>query len=69
MGIFVALLSAALLADSAGSASSDLWFGVEAWRWMFMVGVIPALGYGILALLIPKSPAKRTRSSGSKKSG
>lgn len=56
MGIFVALLSDSLLADSAGSASSDLWFGIEAWRWMFMVGVIPAVVYGILALLIPESP-------------
>ncbi|PXW32629.1 UNVERIFIED_CONTAM: sugar porter (SP) family MFS transporter [Williamsia faeni] len=56
MGIFIALLSDALLADSAGSASSDLWFGIEAWRWMFMVGVVPALVYGVCALTIPESP-------------
>lgn len=56
LGIFVALLSDALLADSAGGASNDLWFGLEAWRWMFLVGVVPAAVYGVLALTIPESP-------------
>uniref|UniRef100_UPI003D8FCFC6 sugar porter family MFS transporter n=1 Tax=Gordonia sp. B7-2 TaxID=3420932 RepID=UPI003D8FCFC6 len=56
LGIFAALLSDALLADAAGSASNELWFGLEAWRWMFLVGVIPALVYGLLALTIPESP-------------
>lgn len=56
IGIFIALLSDALLADNAGGASNDFWWGIEAWRWMFLVGVIPALVYGVLALLIPESP-------------
>lgn len=56
MGIFAALLSDALLADSAGGASNDFWWGLEAWRWMFLVGVVPAVVYGVLALLIPESP-------------
>ncbi|ACY22544.1 sugar transporter [Gordonia bronchialis DSM 43247] len=56
LGIFAALLSDALLADAAGTASSELWFGLEAWRWMFLVGVIPAVVYGLLALTIPESP-------------
>jgi SP family sugar:H+ symporter-like MFS transporter len=56
IGIFVALLSDALLAGTAGSASSQLWLGLEAWRWMFLVGVIPAVVYGILALTLPESP-------------
>lgn len=56
LGIFAALLSDALLADAAGTASSELWFGLEAWRWMFLVGVIPAVVYGLLALSIPESP-------------
>jgi sugar porter (SP) family MFS transporter len=56
MGIFAALLSDAILADTAGSASNDLWWGLEAWRWMFLVGVVPAVVYGVLALLIPESP-------------
>src|SRR5690606_23860288 len=34
LGIFVALLSDAVLAWSAGSADAPLWFGLDAWRWM-----------------------------------
>lgn len=56
IGIFVALLSDALLAGIAGSASQQLWFGLEAWRWMFLVGAIPSIVYGILALTLPESP-------------
>jgi sugar porter (SP) family MFS transporter len=56
IGIFIALLSDSLLQDSAGGAANDLWFGIEAWRWMFFVGVIPAIVYGVLALMIPESP-------------
>lgn len=56
LGIFVALLSDAVLQNAAGGASNELWWGLEAWRWMFLVGVVPALVYGILALLIPESP-------------
>jgi sugar porter (SP) family MFS transporter len=55
-GIFVALLSDALLANIAGGAAEDLWFGLAAWRWMFLVEVIPALAYGVLSLQIPESP-------------
>lgn len=56
LGIFAALLSDQLLATSAGGASEELWFGLEAWRWMFMVAVVPATVYGVLALMIPESP-------------
>jgi sugar porter (SP) family MFS transporter len=56
VGIFAALLSDQLLAEAAGGASNELWFGWEAWRWMFLVCVIPAAVYGILALRIPESP-------------
>ncbi|MFP5345557.1 MAG: sugar porter family MFS transporter [Actinomycetes bacterium] len=56
LGIFVALLSDAFLARSAGSAGNQLWLGQEAWRWMFLVGLIPAVIYGVLALTIPESP-------------
>ena len=56
LGIFVALLSDALLANSAGSAANELYFGLEAWRWMFLVGVIPSVIYAVLALRIPESP-------------
>ena len=56
LGIFVALLSDAWLAASAGGASQPLWAGLAAWRWMFAVGVVPAAVYGGLALLVPESP-------------
>lgn len=55
-GIFVALLSDAFLAFQAGGAAEDLWFGLEAWRWMFLTEVVPAIAYGVLALQIPESP-------------
>ncbi|MEH0110508.1 sugar porter family MFS transporter [Tersicoccus sp. MR15.9] len=56
LGIFVALLSDAWLATSAGSANSTLWAGISAWRWMFLVGVVPSVVYGVMALTIPESP-------------
>jgi sugar porter (SP) family MFS transporter len=54
-GIFVALLSDALLADVAGGAAEPLW-GLTAWRWMFIAEAIPALVYGIMSLRLPESP-------------
>ncbi|MHB8446694.1 MAG: sugar porter family MFS transporter [Rudaea sp.] len=56
LGIFASLLSDAWLAGSAGSAENILWFGLGAWRWMFLAGVVPALIYGSLALTVPESP-------------
>ncbi|WP_125773008.1 sugar porter family MFS transporter [Antribacter gilvus] len=56
VGIFAALLSDQILATTAGGAAEELWFGWEAWRWMFLVCVVPAAVYGILALRMPESP-------------
>ena len=56
LGIFTALLSDALLANIAGGADSTLWWGIPAWRWMFLVGVIPAVVYGAISLTLPESP-------------
>lgn len=56
LGIFVALLSDAALAHGAGGAANSFWFGLEAWRWMFLVGVIPSIIWAFLALVIPESP-------------
>ncbi|RIX30684.1 sugar porter family MFS transporter [Amnibacterium setariae] len=58
LGIFAALLSDALLADFNGAdgASRQLLFGAEAWRWMFLVGVVPSVLYGVIALRLPESP-------------
>ncbi|MGE2730460.1 sugar porter family MFS transporter [Mycolicibacterium vaccae] len=35
---------------------NDLWFGIEAWRWMFLAMAVPAVLYGTLAFTIPESP-------------
>ena len=56
LGIFAALLSDAWLAGVAGGAAQPLWFGLAAWRWMFLVATLPALVYGTLVLGVPESP-------------
>lgn len=55
-GIFVALLSDYFIALAAGSADNPFWFGIPAWRWMFLTEVPPAILYGLGALRIPESP-------------
>lgn len=56
LGIFASLLSDAWLANTAGGASQTLWLGLEAWRWMFLIAVVPALVYGALVFGVPESP-------------
>jgi len=56
LGIFVALLADYILAEAAGGSEKDLWLGLPAWRWMFLVMTIPAVLYGVLSLTIPESP-------------
>jgi SP family sugar:H+ symporter-like MFS transporter len=56
VGIFAALLSDALFANAAGGAINEFWFGLEAWRWMFLAGAVPAVVYGVIAFLLPESP-------------
>lgn len=56
LGIFVALLSDSGIAWALGGADAELFLGLPAWRWMFIAGVIPALIYLVLALVVPESP-------------
>jgi sugar porter (SP) family MFS transporter len=56
LGIFGALLCDAWLAGAAGGAAQPLWFGLAAWRWMFLVAVVPALIYGSVVMAVPESP-------------
>ena len=55
-GIFVSLAIDFLLAHQAGGADKELWLGMEAWRWMFLMMAIPAIVYGALTYTIPESP-------------
>lgn len=56
LGIFVAFLVSALLVFVMGSADATGWFGLAAWRWMYLSLVVPAVLYGALALRLPESP-------------
>ncbi|KQY05981.1 MFS transporter [Mycobacterium sp. Root135] len=56
LGIFLSFAINTLLQTIAGGASKDLWFGLEAWRWMFLVMMVPAIVYGVLSFTIPESP-------------
>jgi len=55
-GIFLSLLVDYIFATVAGSSTSPFWFGLDAWRWMFLAMALPALLYGGLSLMIPESP-------------
>ncbi len=56
LGIFISLAVDAWLAGLAGGSTEELWWGFEAWRWMFMAESVPALAYLIGAFTIPESP-------------
>jgi MFS transporter, SP family, sugar:H+ symporter len=56
IGIFMALLSDDLVAWWAGGIEADFWLGLQAWRWMFLAEVAPALLLVLAALWIPESP-------------
>ena len=56
LGLFAAFISNYLLAISAGSSIEPLWAGMEAWRWMFWVELIPATVFFIALFFIPESP-------------
>ena len=53
---FAALLSDALFANAAGGAAQELWFGLPAWRWMFLAAAVPAVVYFVIAMVLPESP-------------
>jgi len=56
LGIFATGVSNYLIVEAAGSSESEWLFGIEAWRWMFLVMLIPAALYYFMALRIPESP-------------
>lgn len=56
IGIFLAILTSAVIANLTGGANATAWLGLAAWRWMFLTELAPALLYGTLALMLPESP-------------
>jgi sugar porter (SP) family MFS transporter len=56
LGIFATGVSNYLIVQSAGSSNAEWLLGIEAWRWMFLVMLIPAGAYFFMALRIPESP-------------
>lgn len=55
-GIFLSFVVNWLLGWAAGGPNEPLWFGLDAWRWMFLAMAVPAVLYGSLAFTIPESP-------------
>ena len=55
-GLFCAFLSNYLLADVAGSSTSEFWWGFQTWRWMFWIELVPAIIFFLALLVIPESP-------------
>jgi SP family sugar:H+ symporter-like MFS transporter len=56
LGIAVSALVNYLIALAAGGTNTDHLGGLAAWRWMLGAETVPAILYGVLALMIPESP-------------
>ncbi|MDT8438999.1 MAG: sugar porter family MFS transporter [Wenzhouxiangellaceae bacterium] len=56
LGLFFAFFSNYNIALAAGGASGELWWGFNAWQWMFWVEILPASAFFLLLLVIPESP-------------
>jgi MFS transporter, SP family, sugar:H+ symporter len=56
LGIFAALLVDYIIGTGLASSPSASLAGMQAWRWMFLAMVVPAVIYGIGAMFIPESP-------------
>ncbi len=55
-GLFFSFLSNYLLARMAGASTEVLWWGFEAWRWMFWAEILPAALFLVALFFIPESP-------------
>ncbi|WP_405054476.1 sugar porter family MFS transporter [Thalassotalea fonticola] len=56
LGLFSAFISNYLLAEYAGGSTATFWFGIDAWRWMFWIEILPATIFFIGLFMIPESP-------------
>ncbi len=56
LGIFVSQLVNYALAQAAGGKGENHLWGLEAWQWMLLMEVAPAILYGCLGAIVPESP-------------
>ena len=57
IGIFATGLVNFVVLQAAGGNARNAWLlGLEAWQWMFLSMVVPAIVYALLVLRIPESP-------------
>ncbi|MCC5842016.1 MAG: sugar porter family MFS transporter [Opitutales bacterium] len=56
LGLFAAFLSNYVLAGFAGGASAELFFGYQAWRWMFWSELVFVALFLVGLFFIPESP-------------
>lgn len=56
LGLFIVFVSNYLIAAAAGGASERLWFGFQAWRWMFWMEAVPSIAFSLGLFVIPESP-------------
>ncbi len=56
VGILIAFLADYLITLAAGGVNNPFWFGLEAWRCMFLTEAIPAAIYIVASLFVPESP-------------
>lgn len=56
VGILIAFLVDYLITLAAGGVNEPFWFGLEAWRCMFLTEAIPAAVYIAASLFVPESP-------------
>ena len=56
VGILIAFLVGLLDHGGGGWRNNPFWFGLDAWRCMFLTEAIPAAVYIIASLFVPESP-------------
>ena len=56
IGLTIAFVVNYVLAQSAGESTAPYWFGIEAWRWMYLMQAVPAIIFLVALAFIPESP-------------
>jgi len=55
-GLTAAFVVNYFVAAGAGVSTASFWFGLDAWRWMFLMQALPAAIFLVALLFIPESP-------------